>query len=282
MISFKLFSLKLFEGFGGQLAIWKIHADPGRSLLQKTQRSILSDWWRAHRIPRKKRNGRSTDSGHYRPAYYGNETGNRLRIKHVPLCRWCYRYWSLWRNQRLELGHRRASKWRNHAVQSTALHKRNFQKLQFNWIDSLDGHKIQDVRFCNGLLVAVSLPGGFHSSTDVDFLLSVWRMKAPTDITFLTEFHFRALHLHLEMDDQFIVALVSNSGDNTRHVHVWCAKTLKSVSTFPCHLGPWFTSGLSVHYANGLLVTAEPSGGIRLVAYFESWKLGLLYDNCVK
>ena len=155
---------------------------------------------------------------------------------------------------------------------SNQLHYTNeiFEKLQFNWIDSLDGHKIQDVRFCNGLLVAVSLPGGFHSSTDVDFLLSVWRMKAPTDITFLTEFNFRALHLHLEMDDQFIVALVSNSGDNTRHVHVWCAKTLKSVSTFPCHLGPWFTSGLSVHYANGLLVTAEPSGGIRLVAYFES------------
>jgi hypothetical protein len=45
-------------------------------------------------------------------------------------------------------------------------------KLQLNWIDSLDGHKIQDVRFCNGLLVAVSLPGGFQSSTDVDFLLS--------------------------------------------------------------------------------------------------------------
>jgi hypothetical protein len=26
-----------------------------------------------------------------------------------------------------------------------------------------------------------------------------------------------------------------------------------------------------------LLVTAEPSGGIRLDAYFEPWKLGLLY-----
>jgi hypothetical protein len=36
MNSFNLCLLKLFEGFGGQLAIWKIHPDPGRSLLQTT------------------------------------------------------------------------------------------------------------------------------------------------------------------------------------------------------------------------------------------------------
>ena len=58
----------------------------------------------------------------------------------------------------------------------SALHDVN--KLQLIWIDSLDGHKIYDVRFWKELLVAVSLPGGFHSSTDFDFLFSAWRIRA--------------------------------------------------------------------------------------------------------
>ena len=88
----------------------------------------------------------------------------------------------------------------------------------------LQGHKVQDVLFVDGWMAVASLPGGHHSSSaDVDFLVTVWRTGVDADGAdrprLQAEIPFRALHLHLQMDADFVVVVVSRSGQTSRRVH---------------------------------------------------------------